>query len=593
MKQFGLICLIFTVILSAPVIQNVSAERIGIEPWRLYPENAGVNITDDGTYILVSDIYDDILITKSNMTFNGNGYSIRGDLSLSGASNVTLINHNFTGTSENELYIRDSNQIHVLDSTFYLTYIGIQDSSHIEISRNKIDTWAYSISSHTSEHVTITNNQISSTNDGLFLSYCNYFTITENTFSKHQQFRGNTCINLQESHNNTIFDNDFQDFHYGLYLWSSSTNLIYENRFNDVPEKTVSVEESSGNQWDYQNKGNYYFDYLYHYPDATPIGGIMDTPYVHDDDNIDYYPLKVEGSTPQPTEKIPTSIDLSGNIQVQSVDDSSDIESMSLKGKIEPALDSVLITINKEDPNHDIWSETVTTDENGKFSVVIYTSGYGDYTIDVIFDGDDKYKASSSRIIYSVEQIQKSMCIIATATYGSELTPEVQFLRGFRDNTVYSTYAGSNFMTIFNEFYYSFSPQVAQVIAGNEALRGVMKIVLYPLLGILHLSYNTFTLFRFIPELAIVLAGLVSSSLIGLVYFTPGVLLFYYTKKIKPSVKITRTLTITWMGTILIMVLGGVTSSSPLMMASTALFVLGTIASTTIIITKKALTYTP
>ena len=67
MKQFGLICLIFTVIVYAPVIQNVSADRIQIESWRINPENAGVNITDDGTYILTSDIYDDILITNSNM----------------------------------------------------------------------------------------------------------------------------------------------------------------------------------------------------------------------------------------------------------------------------------------------------------------------------------------------------------------------------------------------------------------------------------------------------------------------------------------------------------------------------------------------
>jgi hypothetical protein len=35
---------------------------------------------------------------------------------------------------------------------------------------------------------------------------------------------------------------------------------------------------------------------------------------------------------------------------------------------------------------------------------------------------------------------------------------EMQFLREFRDNTVYSTFAGSSFIIMFNGFYYSFSP---------------------------------------------------------------------------------------------------------------------------------------
>ena len=122
-------------------------------------------------------------------------------------------------------------------------------------------------------------------------------------------------------------------------------------------------------------------------------------------------------------------------------------------------------------------------------------------------------------------------------------------------------------MSIFNQWYYSFSPQVAQIIAGNEAIRGVMKVFLYPLIGILHLSYNTFNIFGFIPELAIVLAGLVASSLMALVYITPGVLLISKFKKYKPSTQITRTLTITWLGTLLIMVLGGLIRSSPLMLS--------------------------
>jgi len=52
-------------------------------------------------------------------------------------------------------------------------------------------------------------------------------------------------------------------------------------------------------------------------------------------------------------------------------------------------------------------------------------------------------------------------CLIATATFGSELAPQVQQLRELRDNTLLQTNSGSAFMESFNQFYYSFSPTIA------------------------------------------------------------------------------------------------------------------------------------
>jgi peptidyl-prolyl cis-trans isomerase B (cyclophilin B) len=53
----------------------------------------------------------------------------------------------------------------------------------------------------------------------------------------------------------------------------------------------------------------------------------------------------------------------------------------------------------------------------------------------------------------SVETEEKGGgCLIATATYGSEMTPQVQFLREIRDNKVMSTESGVSFMTGFNQF---------------------------------------------------------------------------------------------------------------------------------------------
>src|SRR5208282_3794313 len=115
-------------------------------------------------------------------------------------------------------------------------------------------------------------------------------------------------------------------------------------------------------------------------------------------------------------------------------------------------------------------------------------------------------------------QSQQPMCLIATATYGSQAAPEVQLLRSFRDNSIMKTRAGYEFMVVFNAWYYSFSPYVARSITSSQVERGIMKVVLYPLVGILAFSSGTFTLTKGDPEVAVVLSGLEASFLIGAFY---------------------------------------------------------------------------
>jgi len=73
-------------------------------------------------------------------------------------------------------------------------------------------------------------------------------------------------------------------------------------------------------------------------------------------------------------------------------------------------------------------------------------------------------------------------CLIATAAFGSEMAPQVQFLREIRDNKVLQTESGSAFMTGFNQFYYSFSPAVADYERENPAFKETVKLALTPML---------------------------------------------------------------------------------------------------------------
>jgi len=74
-------------------------------------------------------------------------------------------------------------------------------------------------------------------------------------------------------------------------------------------------------------------------------------------------------------------------------------------------------------------------------------------------------------------------CLIATAAYGSEMAPQVQFLREIRDNQLMSTDSGVSFMTGFNQLYYSFSPYIADMQRENPVFKEAVKIGITPLLS--------------------------------------------------------------------------------------------------------------
>ena len=74
-------------------------------------------------------------------------------------------------------------------------------------------------------------------------------------------------------------------------------------------------------------------------------------------------------------------------------------------------------------------------------------------------------------------------CLIATATYGTEMAPQVQLLREIRDNQLMNTDSGTSFMTGFNQLYYSFSPTIADMERENPVFREAIKLGITPLLS--------------------------------------------------------------------------------------------------------------
>jgi hypothetical protein len=81
-------------------------------------------------------------------------------------------------------------------------------------------------------------------------------------------------------------------------------------------------------------------------------------------------------------------------------------------------------------------------------------------------------------------------CLIATATYGSEMSQQVQQLRELRDNTLLNTESGKQFMGTFNDIYYSFSPTIADMERENPYFKEAVKLAITPMISSLSLMEN-------------------------------------------------------------------------------------------------------
>ena len=210
-------------------------------------------------------------------------------------------------------------------------------------------------------------------------------------------------------------------------------------------------------------------------------------------------------------------------------------ETITISGSIQNARQGTPITIEIQDANgQTLYVQTVETDAIGNFALqfeVPESAPVGNYVI--VASADMARGTLSNNRVVAVAAQQTSECLIATAAFGSELAPQVQFLRDFRDNHILATNAGSSFMNVFNSWYYSFSPHVADYERGQPWLQQAVRIAIYPLLGILTTAEKAYSVLP--GEFGSVAAGLVASSLIGAVYASPVALAIRKVRNARPN----------------------------------------------------------
>ena len=170
---------------------------------------------------------------------------------------------------------------------------------------------------------------------------------------------------------------------------------------------------------------------------------------------------------------------------------------------------------------------------------------------------------------------QPSGCLIATAAFGSELTPQVQYLRNFREHYILSTVSGSAFMNSFNSVYYSFSPQVADYERDQPWLQAAVKTGLYPLFGILNSAERA----HFAAsggELGALASGATASMMIGAVYLWPAAVSTKLQSRFGVAVKISLLMAA---AAVALVAVGIAAGSAELLSIATPLFVLSVASS--------------
>ncbi len=125
-----------------------------------------------------------------------------------------------------------------------------------------------------------------------------------------------------------------------------------------------------------------------------------------------------------------------------------------------------------------------------KYYIIVYANGLDDFASQLprFEETIDSFEILSEDVYEDFsggETDEGGGCLIATATFGSELAPQVQQLRELRDNTLLSTESGTAFMSGFNQFYYSFSPIIADLERENPLFKEAVKLSITPMLSTL------------------------------------------------------------------------------------------------------------
>ena len=246
---------VLMLLLSYMLVLAVSIQSVTAEDGILYvradgavePSTAPI-LCDGDVYRFTGDIFGSIVVERSNIIVDGNGYLLQGSRSING--------------------------------------FKLDGVNNVTIQNVKIQNFSTAIAFNNSSYNTVSGTDIVDNDHGINIYGSAYNTISRNNIADNY-LRG---IEIYESSEfNIVSENNITNSkQYAISLYDCAYNRIFHNSLiNNTNQIRLS---SSSSKWDdgYPSGGNYLSDYSGTDSDGDGIG---DTPYIIDENNQDNYPL--------------------------------------------------------------------------------------------------------------------------------------------------------------------------------------------------------------------------------------------------------------------------------------------------------------
>jgi len=241
---FVLLVAVFGVVLNVPLVRDNSG-TIYIRANGLVEGTDKIASADNITYTFTDNIYDEIVVERSNIIIDGNGYILQGSrveyskgIDLTGISNATIENMTITG------FYRG----------IYLSYSNYNSISGNNITANN-DQGIYFVDSSNN---TVSGNDLSNHGqEGILLDNSSNNTLIHNNITS-KVWVGFPGITLTNSHNNNLNDNIVSSYTKGIKLWYSSNNTLGENSVSNNYDFGIYLFYSNNNILSGNNVSNNY-----------------------------------------------------------------------------------------------------------------------------------------------------------------------------------------------------------------------------------------------------------------------------------------------------------------------------------------------
>jgi len=209
---------------------------------------------DGDLYTFTDNIYDEIVVKRSNIIIDGNGYTVHGrgivdsqGIDLSAVSNVTIKDTNIEGFFSGILIRWSSNNTvsgNNITNNRYGIFLSV-GSNNNNISRNNVANNYVNdgIYLYQSSNNILYANNITNSNNGIFLGSSSNNILSGNNVTDHR----NCGICFQwSSNNNTVYANNITNSFRGMMIYeSSNNNTVYGNTMISNSKLGVELYQSS------------------------------------------------------------------------------------------------------------------------------------------------------------------------------------------------------------------------------------------------------------------------------------------------------------------------------------------------------------